>query len=73
MTFKLVNSVDPKLEGENVKLEGISSQNVNRRLQLLYKDNHHIETFKLKEVYIVNLEHTLEILEEEFVDQLQFT
>ncbi|SDB50527.1 Histidine kinase [Flavobacteriaceae bacterium MAR_2010_188] len=73
MTFKLINSIEPHLEGEDQKLGGMGLQNVERRLQLLYKDNYQIETMKMEDVFVVNLELALETLQEGYVDQLQLT
>ncbi len=73
LTFKLVNSIDPVEEEHEIRTGGIGLQNVIRRLQLLYSDNYQIETVKLEEVFVVNLTISLEILEKEYIEQLQFT
>jgi len=73
MEFKLVNSLDPKSEKEENRSGGLGLQNVMRRLELLYMDNHQIDTVKMEEVFVVNLNVKLEKLEEEFVDKLQLT
>ncbi len=71
MAFKLINSIDPNIETEDQNSGGIGLQNVIRRLQLLYKDHFKIETVKMADVFVVDLQLTLETLDKEFVDQLQ--
>ncbi len=73
MTFKLINSIEQNLDGEDTKVGGVGLQNVIRRLQLLYKDNYLVETVKMEDVFVVDLELALETLQEEYVDQLQLT
>lgn len=72
MTFKLINSIEPNLEEDPLKVGGMGLQNVIRRLQLLYKDQYRIETIRMDEVFVVDLELTLETLQEEYID-LQLT
>lgn len=68
MTFKLINSIEPNLDEVSLKVGGMGLQNVIRRPQLLYKDRYRIETVKMEEVFVVDLELTLETLQEEFID-----
>lgn len=56
------------LDEDPLKVGGMGLQNVIRRLQLLYKDRYRIETVKMEEVFVVDLELTLETLQEEFID-----
>ncbi|MDX1544640.1 MAG: histidine kinase [Christiangramia sp.] len=72
MTFKLVNSIEPNLKEDPLKVGGMGLENVMRRLRLLYKDQYHLETNKLEEVFVVDLELSLEILQEDNID-LQLT
>lgn len=62
MSFKLINSIEPNLDGEVKKIGGMGFQNVIKRLQLLYKDNYLIETVKMEDVFVVDLELALETL-----------
>lgn len=62
MSFKLINSIEPNLDGEVKKIGGLGFQNVIKRLQLLYKDNYLIETVKMEDVFVVDLELALETL-----------
>lgn len=73
MVFKLVNSIDPQSDEQEITVGGIGLENVMRRLQLLYKDNHYVETIKMEEVFVVNLTISLEKLEVEYKDQLALT
>ncbi|HUH45854.1 MAG TPA: histidine kinase, partial [Arenibacter sp.] len=68
MSFKLVNSIDP--EEVKAKIGGLGLQNVRQRLELLYKNCHRLEMVKLDEVFVVDLEIDLEILEEQYADNL---
>lgn len=70
LKFKLINSLDPT-SIENTQHGGVGLQNVVRRLDLLYKDTHSIETTKMEEVYIVNLDLELEPMEVEEIEELQ--
>jgi len=73
MKFKLVNSIDPVSEESDNKTGGLGLENVTRRLQLLYKDNFQLESQKMDEVFVVDLNITLEKLEEKFTEKLQLT
>jgi len=64
MYFKLVNSADPVKNEEGAVYGGLGLPNVKRRLELLYKDKHRFGTKRLEDVFIVDLEITLEKLEE---------
>lgn len=70
LTFKLINSLDPNGESDS-KLGGMGLQNVIRRLELLYKDNHTVQTVRMEEVYVVNLTLGLETREVQNVQELQ--
>ena len=73
MKFKLVNSYDTHSKEVKIRSGGIGLQNVVKRLQLLYKDNYEFEILKMEEVFVVDLNVTLEKLEAEFVEKLQLT
>ncbi len=73
MSFKLVNSIDPLSEATDDRSGGIGLDNVTRRLKLLYKDKYDIETMKLEEVFVVNLQLTLEPLESPTEPIIQLT
>ena len=66
MKFNLVNSIEPENEGEHSKIGGLGLQNVKRRLELLYKNKYSFETKRMDGAFIVNLEITLEELEENY-------
>jgi LytS/YehU family sensor histidine kinase len=68
MQFKLVNSIEPINKKKKKKVGGLGLQNVERRLELLYKDKHRFETILESEVFIVNLDINLEVLEDKFTD-----
>ena len=68
MYFKLVNSVEPE-KGENqTKIGGIGLLNVKKRLELLYKGKNGFEAKRLEDVFVVDLEVTLEELEEQYAE-----
>lgn len=69
MHFNLVNSIDPDLENDLIKLGGLGLQNVLKRLELLYKNEFKLETVKLEEVFIVTLDLNLEDLEESYTEE----
>lgn len=73
MHLNLVNSIEPDLELRNGSSGpgGIGLGNVKKRLQLLYRDRHHLETLKLEEAFVVNLDIVLEELEAQYEDPLQ--
>jgi sensor histidine kinase YesM len=68
MYFKLVNSIDDDLSEKQSKNSGLGLLNVKRRLELLYKDAYKFETNRLEDVYVVNLEVTLEKLEDKYME-----
>jgi len=72
LCFKLINSIDPHSKEDLTNNKGIGLFNVIRRLQLLYKDKYQFDTVRLEEVFVVNLTLTLEKLEEQYVEKLQF-
>ncbi len=73
MHFKLINSIDPSEEEHLTFPGGLGLENVMRRLEILYKGKYKLDTQKLKEVYVVDLEIQLELLEEQYRDRLQLT
>ena len=73
MHFKLVNSIEPNPDGHPPGPGGIGLQNVVKRLQLLYRERHQIETIRLDEAFVVNLDIALEALEGKYEDPLQPT
>ena len=68
MRFKLVNSIEPIAKKKKKEAGGLGLQNVERRLELLYKDRYRFETILESEVFIVNLDINLEVLEDKFTD-----
>ena len=68
MYFKLVNSIEPENKIENKNADGEGLLKVKRRLEHLYKDKYNFETRKLEEAFVVDLEVTLEQLEERYMD-----
>lgn len=66
MYFKLVNSIEPQTDDDAAKFGGLGLQNVQKRLELLYKGKHSLETIRLEEVFIVDLKITLEKLEKQY-------
>jgi len=72
LCFKLINSIDPHSKEDLTNNKGIGLVNVVQRLRLLYKDKYHFDTTRLEEVFVVNLKLTLEKLEEQYVEKLQF-
>ena len=73
MKFKLINSIDPvRKNGEQVP-GGLGLQNVKKRLEILYPGKYTLDTKKLEEVFVINLELQLELLEDQFKDQLQLS
>lgn len=66
MEFKLVNSIEPQTDEEQIKPGGLGLMNVKKRLELLYKNKHSLETKRLEEVFVVTLAITLEELEEKY-------
>jgi sensor histidine kinase YesM len=72
MHFKLVNSIEPEweLHDGGPGNRGIGLGNVNKRLDLLYPGEHLLETLKMDEVFVVNLELFLEQLEAQYKDSL---
>ena len=72
MNFKLVNSVDPNAEADSGKLGGLGLQNVEKRLQLLYKDKYNLNTIKLEDSFVVTFDLMLEPLEEKYKESIMF-
>jgi hypothetical protein len=68
LNFKLVNSIDNEQPVVN-EPGGIGLMNVSRRLELLYKDRFKLETIMQEEVYIVNLDITLEKLSSDELEE----
>ena len=73
MRLKLVNSIESEPEGYASRRGGIGLGNVRKRLQLLYKDRHHLEALKMEEVFVVNLDVELEELEAQYEDPLHLS
>lgn len=73
LNFKLINSIDPVADKESKPGGGIGLSNVMKRLEILYKGKYRLEKQQMKEVFIINLELELELLEEQYVDSLQFS
>lgn len=71
MRLNLVNSIEAEPEDAASRRGGIGLGNVRKRLQLLYKDRHHLEALKMEEVFVVNLDVELEELEAQYEDPLQ--
>jgi sensor histidine kinase YesM len=69
MKFNLANSIEPDSEEEQTKKGGLGLQNVKRRLELLYKDKYSFEAQKLNNAFFVNIEITLEELEERYMEK----
>ena len=70
MHLNLVNSMETETVKESAQAGGIGLENVKKRLQMLYREAHRLETLKLEEVYVVNLDLTLEELEGKYEDML---
>ncbi len=68
MVFKLVNSVEPDKSQVRSKNGGLGLLNEKRRLELLYKDKYSFQAKRLEDVFVVNLEVTLEDLEEHYAE-----
>ena len=73
LNFKLINSIDPVNTGNLTQPGGLGLENVRRRLDLLYPGKYVLETHKMEEVFVVHLELQLELLEEQYVDQLHLS
>ncbi|MCX2742170.1 sensor histidine kinase [Pontibacter anaerobius] len=71
MNFKLINSIDPLEEANPAAPGGLGLRNVMKRLEILYKGKYKLDIQKLEEVYVINLVLQLELLEEQYADQLQ--
>ncbi len=68
MRFKLVNSIDPNDNIDNSnKTGGLGLDNVVRRLELIYHNNHQLEIVKLEDVYVVTLDLKLEFMEDKYI------
>lgn len=70
MNFKLVNSYDHD-KGEKLEHGGLGLTNVKRRLDILYSGRYQLETLKLPDIYVINLELQLEMLQEQYRDREQ--
>jgi hypothetical protein len=68
MYFKLVNSVEPEKGEEQTKIGGLGLLNVQRRLEILYKDKHRFKTNRFEDVFVVDLEVNLEKLEDVYAE-----
>ena len=68
MYFKLVNSVEPDKDEELTKPGGLGLMNVKKRLELLYKNKYKFEAKRLEDVFVVDLEVTLEELEDKYAE-----
>jgi sensor histidine kinase YesM len=69
MYFKLVNSIEPEKGNEDpVYVGGLGLQNVKKRLELLYKDQHSFTAKKLEDVFVVDLIMNLEPLEKKHAE-----
>ena len=68
MCFKLVNSAEPDNDKKQPGAGGLGLLNVKKRLELLYKDRHRFETKRLEDVFVADLEVTLEKLEEQYAE-----
>jgi len=66
MYFKLVNSIDPLKDEDRPDVGGLGLINVRKRLELLYKDKYRLMTKSQEDVFVVDLEVTLEKLEEQY-------
>jgi len=73
LKFKLINSIDPVTKDVGSHSGGLGLDNVKKRLEILYKGDYKLETQKLPDVYVVNLEIQLEILEEQYIDKLELS
>ncbi|QED38976.1 sensor histidine kinase [Antarcticibacterium arcticum] len=73
LKFKLINSIDPVTKDGGSQRGGLGLDNVKKRLEILYKGEYKLETQKLPDVYVVNLEIQLEILEEQYIDKLELS
>ena len=67
--FKLVNSIEPGKENDDpVNAGGLGLQNVKKRLELLYKNQHSYTAKKLEDVFVVDLIMNLEPLEKKHAE-----
>lgn len=66
MDFKLINSIEPQTSEEHTQPGGMGLLNVKKRLELLYKDKHGLETKRLEEVFVIDLKITLEEFEKQY-------
>jgi sensor histidine kinase YesM len=70
MNFKLINSIDPVTD-EVTGPGGLGLENLKKRLDILYNGRYRLETQKLPEVFVVNFDLQLELLQEQCKDKLQ--
>ncbi len=52
---------------------GLGLNNVKKRLEILYRGNFKLETQKMQEIYVINLELNLERLEKQYSQSLELT
>lgn len=71
MHMNLVNSIETETEKGSEEAGGIGLNNVKKRLELVYRDAYRLEHMRLEEVFVVNLDLTLEELEEKYEDPLE--
>lgn len=62
--FKIVNSKDPIANIKDTPYNGLGIENVKKRLDLIYRDNHTIEILNYEDVFVVNLQLNLSPLPE---------
>lgn len=73
LKFKLINSIDSVTSDVDSGQGGLGLDNVKKRLEILYKGCYKLETQKLQDVYVVNFELQLELLEEQYIDKLELS
>jgi len=66
MYFKLVNSIDHEKDEDRTEVGGVGLINARKRLELLYKDKYRLRTKSQEDVFVVDLEITLEKMEEQY-------
>lgn len=71
MRFKLINSIDPSEAPP--RTGGLGLENVKRRLELLYNGKYQMQTRKLEEVFVVELDLELEVLEEQYIKEVELS
>lgn len=73
LRFKLINSIDPLPQQKPFSTGGIGLSNLMKRLEILYKGKYRLERKKLHEIYLIDLELHLELLEEQYTDRLELS